>query len=184
MKEIKRAKTKTHKMTTRKKQSREATKKRRRRKTVPKNSESKGASRSRRICRQCLLCGAEVDQKFGTGERSWCPYCHQPDYIYEKIGEFPDPVMYGHWLLEQEEVERKANAIGNVPPSTFLPARDLWRDLDKRSGKIYSGVYTCIKCRSEFTLHAATSSACHKCGSLSLQGAWGWAWKNQNGRDG
>ena len=65
------------------------------------------SSRSREIYRQCLSCGGVIEQKYSTGENSWCPLCFDYGSIDEKIGELPDPQLYGSWLFEQKEAEEK-----------------------------------------------------------------------------
>ena len=143
------------------------TQKKRRRKAAPKKQASKRVSRSRRVFRQCLLCGAQVDEMYGTGDTSWCPHCREPEWVIEKIGELPDPRLYGGWVLEQEEIKRKESAVGNLPSWKYR--------------KPYTGTYTCLKCHSEFNLLAAETLRCHECGGFLIWGALGYLWKNQNG---
>ena len=104
--------------------------------------------------------------------------------MYEEIGEFPDPQMYGYWLLEQEEIKRKSAATADVPSRPRRPAINVWQEIDREIGKTYTGIYTCLKCHCEFNLIAEDSSICNECGGLMISGAYGYLWKNHGGRSG
>ena len=151
----------------------EPRKKTSRRKNAPRTLSAK----SRKVFRQCINCGGVVDQKYGKGDGSWCPLCFGFDSICEKIGELPDPQMYGTWLATQEEAEekkRKANAEksrentlfeNSAPKSNFLGGANM------KTVKKHTGLYSCPKCCVEFDLFMDEDLKCDRCGEPLVSGS-------------
>ena len=134
-------------------------------------------AKSRKVFRQCITCEGVVDQKYGKGDGSWCPLCFDFDSICEKIGELPDPQMYGTWLAVQEEAEEKkrkaaaeksrANALfeNTAPKSKFFGGANM------KTVKKHTGLYSCPKCCMEFDLFMDEDLKCDKCGEPLVSGS-------------
>ncbi len=140
-----------------------------------------GKSQSRRVFRQCLACGAEVDQMYGAGDTSWCPHCHEPEWVFEKVGELPDPQLYGCWLLEEEEAKRQPPAPASLPPLPALPATNLWKGPDMKTRKLHTGAYCCPRCCFEFNLVAEDNLKCDECGGSLVSGSLEDQWEDEDG---
>ncbi len=148
-----------------------------------KRKSSTSASRSRRVFRQCLICGAQVDAMYGTGDTSWCPHCHESDSIFEQVGELPDPQLYGSWLLGQEEKaaaeaspsSKPASARNSTPPLTTSPVT---RGSEMKNRKLHTGIYSCPRCCLEFDLLAEASLKCDECQGPLVSGSLDELWEN------
>lgn len=138
-------------------------------------------SQSRRVFRQCLACGAEVDQMYGTGDTSWCPHCHELGMVFEGVGELPDPQMYGGWLLEQKESAAKtSSSAGRPPPLATPPPTNPWKGLDMKTRKLHTGAYCCPRCCFEFNLVAEDSLKCDECGGPLVSGSLEDQWEDED----
>jgi hypothetical protein len=143
-----------------------------RRKNTPRTLSAK----SRKVFRQCASCGGIVDQKYGKGDGSWCPLCFDYDSIHEKIGELPDPQMYGSWLATQEEAEkkkRKAAAEKSHANASFensAPKSNFFGGANMKTVKKHTGLYSCPKCCVEFDLFMDEDLKCDRCGEPLVAG--------------
>ena len=102
---------------------------------------------------------------YGTNETSWCPHCHEPEWVFEKVGELPDPQLYGCWLLEEEEAKRQ-------PPAT-------WKGSDMKTRKLHTGTYSCPRCCFEFDIVAEDSLKCDECGGPLVSGSLEDLWEDE-----
>ena len=139
-----------------------------------------GRSQSRRVFRQCLLCGAQVDPMYGAGDTSWCPHCHELGMVFEKVGELPDPQMYGSWLVEQEKAKRQPPAPTTLSRWPDLPATNLPKGLDMKTRKLHTGTYCCPRCCFEFDLVAEGNLKCDECGDPLVSGSLEDQWEDED----
>ncbi len=144
-----------------------------RRKNVPRTL----SAQSRKVFRQCLTCGGVVDQKYGKGDNSWCPLCFDWGTICEEIGQLPDPQMYGSWLGEQEEAEKKRQKeiaekdrldklFGNPESVSKSPGAQ-----KLKTRKTHTGIYSCPDCCVEFNLFMDEALKCDDCGGPLISGS-------------
>ena len=103
--------------------------------------------------------------------------------MIEEIGQLPDPLMYGGWWI-REEIKRKSVEKAGLPPGSRPPPINKWQEADRAIGRLYTGIYTCIKCHCEFNLVAEDSSICNECGGFMMPGAFGLAWDSRGGSNG
>ncbi len=164
-------------MTTNKKSGKKSSKKKPRKKTSKrKNAPRTLFAKSRKVFRQCISCGGIVDQKYGKGDGSWCPSCFDFDSICEKIGELPDPQMYGTWLATQEEAEekkRKAAAEKSRASPLFensAPKSNFFGGANMKTMKKHTGLYSCPKCCVEFDLFMDEDLKCDRCSGPLVSG--------------
>ncbi len=135
------------------------------------------SSRSREIYRQCLSCGGVIEQKYSTGENSWCPLCFDYGSIGEKIGELPDPQLYGSWLFEQKEAEEKERKVAaeksrkNALFRNPAPTLNIFGGAKMKTRKKHTGVYSCPKCCVEFDLFMDEDLKCDECGGPLVSGS-------------
>ena len=165
-------------MTTKPSFGKKSSKKQLRKKTSRrKNAARTLSAQSRKVFRQCLTCGGIVDQKYGKGDNSWCPLCFDWGTICEEIGQFPDPQMYGGWLGEQEEAEKKQQkeiAEKNRLDKLFeIPETDSKTQGVKslKTRKTHTGIYSCPDCCVEFNLFMDEALKCDDCGGPLVAGS-------------
>ena len=168
---------------TRRKRKTTKTSKRRRTRKAPASTRS----RSQRIYRQCMTCGAPVEQMYGTGESSWCPHCHDVGWVVANVGELPAPDMYGGWVLEQEELAKK-NALysGNPSPSEVPGANtplSPFIGLGPKTPKLHTGAYCCPTCCFEINFVAEASLRCDECQGPLVSGSLDDYWKAEEDLD-
>jgi hypothetical protein len=111
---------------------------------------------------------------YGVGDGSWCAQCHRPDLIERAEGQFPEPQLYGQWLLQRQEVAAAAaNAVPAAPaPSSSSSGFDSPNgDSAMKQRKTHTGIYCCPECCTEFDLTADESLKCDKCGGLLYRGS-------------
>ena len=140
----------------RKPRARKVSKKKRgrKKKTMPRTS------RSQRIYRQCMLCGGPGEQKYGTGDNSWCPHCRQTGHVCYLEGKLPDPPMYGAWLEEQEELARAVESSASRTTSrTASGAGPRLTPSAPKTGEpqvpiLSSGTYHCRGCGTPLDLRS------------------------------
>ena len=149
-----------------------------------------GGPRSRRVFRQCLACGAEVDPMYGIGEPSWCPHCEESGMNVENIGELPDPQLYGSWLCRQREQASKPTSpsLNDSSPSSgpgiasWLPAPPKF-GINMKSRKRHTGIYSCPHCCLEFDLFAEESLKCDECRGQLISGSLDDHYEDDEGPD-
>ena len=164
-------------MTTRRKLEKKNAKLNSRRKTSSRKNTSKTlSSRSRKIFRQCLSCGGIVDQMYSTGDVSWCPHCFDFGAIDEKIGELPEPQLYGSWLLSQKEAEKEKQ---QNPREDSAATLNFGGGATLKTRKKHSGVYSCPECCIEFDLFMHEELKCDECGGPLVSGSLEDQWEDE-----
>ena len=142
-----------------------------------KNAARSLSAQSRKVFRQCLTCGGIVDQKYGKGDNSWCPLCFDWGTICEEIGQLPDPQMYGGWLGEQEEAEKKQQKEfaekSRLDKLFGIPDTDSKTQGVKslKTRKTHTGIYSCPDCCVEFNLFMDETLKCDDCGGPLVLGS-------------